>query len=95
MEYQQYPIIGKEGPLKRRCEASFACVVNRGWNDPVAGNTHRDVKEYQYRYSCIVCCGDYTSGDLLLWDLGIQIELKPGDMFLFPDSLLHHINAAR
>jgi hypothetical protein len=96
MDYQRYPIIGKDGRLERPCGAWSACVVNRGWDDPEAGNVHRDVKESQYGYSCIVCCGDYTGGDLILWDLGIKIELRPGDLFLFPDSLIHHsIEAAK
>jgi hypothetical protein len=95
IDYQRYPIIGKNGVrLERECGAWSACVVNRGGIDSEAGNVHRDVKESQYGYSCIVCCGNYTGGDLILWDLGIKIELRPGDLFLFPDSLIHHSNEA-
>jgi hypothetical protein len=32
-------------------------------------------------------CGEYTGGALILYELGIIIEMGPGDMIPFPDSL--------
>jgi hypothetical protein len=93
-DYQKYPIVTKEGPVEHPCGPWSACVVNRGWDDPPAGNIHRDVKESQYGYSCIAVCGDYEGGDLILWDLAIKIQLVPSDLLLFPDSLIHHSNEA-
>jgi hypothetical protein len=89
-DFCRYPIPG----LKRVCDAWAACVVNRGGNDPWSTNIHRDVKESQYGYSCVVSCGDYEGGDLILWDLGIKVQLVHGDLLLFPDSLIHHSNEA-
>ena len=89
-DFCRYPIHG----LQRACDAWAACVINRGGNDPWSTNIHRDVKESQFGYSCIASCGNYTKGDLILWDLGIKVELSHGDLFLFPDSLIHHSNEA-
>jgi len=89
-DFCRYPIPG----LQRACDAWAACVINRGGNDPWSTNIHRDVKESRFGYSCVASCGDYTRGDLILWDLGIKVELLHGDLFLFPDSLIHHSNEA-
>ena len=40
----------------------------------------------------MVSCGDYSGGGLILYDLGLIIEMAPGDMIIFPDSLIHHAN---
>ena len=87
-EFQRYPIPG----LKRGCGAWSACVVNNGGNNPNQTEAHRDVKESQYGYSCVVTCGDFTKGASILYDLGYIIEMGPGDIELFPDSLIHHAN---
>jgi hypothetical protein len=93
-DFKRFSIVGKEGPLERPCGAWSACVINRGWNNPLATNIHRDVKESQFGYSCIAPCGNYKDGDLIMWDLRIKIEIVPGDLLLFPDSLIHHSNEA-
>ena len=50
------------------------------------------MKEGKEGYSCLVACGDYERGELILYELGVVIELKPGDLLLFPDGLIHHAN---
>jgi predicted 2-oxoglutarate/Fe(II)-dependent dioxygenase YbiX len=40
----------------------------------------------------VFACGDYTEGDVVLYELCCTIELRHGDMLLFPDSLIHHNN---
>ena len=88
-EFQRYPL-AKGQSLD--CGAWAACVINNGGNNPNQTEIHRDVKESQYGYSCIVSCGDYTGGDLILYDLGYILQISPGDILLFPDSLIHHSN---
>jgi hypothetical protein len=87
---QMYPM-GEDG-LKRLCSAWCGCVVNKGGNSPDQTQIHRDVKESIYGYSCIISTGDFTGGALILWDLKLILEMAPGDMVLFPDSLIHHSN---
>jgi len=87
-EFQKYPLPNHQ----RACGAWAACVINNGGNNPNQTEIHRDVKESQYGYSCIVSCGNYTGGHLVLYDLGYTIEMIPGDLLLFPDSLIHHSN---
>jgi len=60
-EFLRYPT----GPgLRHGCDTWAACVVNDGGNNPNQTNIHRDVKESQYGYSCVISCGDFTGGDL-------------------------------
>ena len=88
-ESLRYP----SGPgLDRSCNAWAVCVVNNGGNNPNQTNIHRDVKESQYGYSCMISCGDFTGGDLILYELGYILEIVPGDVLLFPDSLTSHSN---
>jgi hypothetical protein len=78
--------------LNRGCNAWAACVINNGGNNPNQTNIHRDVRESQYGYSCVISCGDFTGGDLILYELGYILEVAPGDVLLFPDSLISHSN---
>jgi hypothetical protein len=88
-EFQRYPLLPKE---KRGSGAWSACVVNDGGNDPNQTEVHRDVKESQYGYSCVVSCGDFIGGAMILYDLEYILEMEAGDLLLFPDSLIHHSN---
>ena len=90
-EFLRYPL---RNGHKRPCGAWASCVVNNGGNNPNQTNIHRDVKESQFRYSCVVSCGDYTGGDIHLYDLNYTLEMAPGDFLLFPDSIIHHANEA-
>jgi hypothetical protein len=78
--------------LRRFCTAWAGCVVNLGGKDPVQTKPHRDVKESIFGFSCVVPAGNYSGGALILYDLRMIVELTPGDMFFFPDSLIHHSN---
>lgn len=87
--FLRYPLPDR---LDRFCTAFAGCVVNLGGEDPVQTAPHRDVKESIYGYSCVIPAGDYSGGALILFDLKLVVELGPGDVFLFPDSLIHHAN---
>ena len=91
--YKRFQIFPLPGKLERFCGAWAGCAINIGKNkSPVQTKPHRDVKEGKYGYSCVCACGDYQGGELILYELGVVIELKPGDMLLFPDGLIHHAN---
>jgi hypothetical protein len=88
-DFQLYPL---PDTAQRACQAWAACVINNGGNNPNQTHIHRDVKESQFGYSCVVSCGDYTGGDITLYELSCKLEMVPGDILLFPDSLIHHNN---
>ena len=88
-QFQLYPV---NKPCRRFCGAWCACVVNNGGNNPNQTYAHRDVKEAQYGYSCILSCGNFTGGALVLYELQIIIEMAPGDIVLIPDSIITHSN---
>ena len=87
-QFIRYPLPDEQ----RFCTAWAGCVVNLGLQDPVQTAPHRDVKESIFGFSCVVTAGNYSGGSLILYDLQMVIELLPGDVFLFPDSLIHHAN---
>jgi len=78
--------------FKRFCTAWAGCIVNLGDKDPVQTKPHRNVKESIFGFSCVVPAGNYSGGALILYDLEMIIELAPGDVFMFSDSLIHHAN---
>lgn len=88
-DYLRYPLPKGQ---KRAAGAWAGLVVNDGGMDAERTNVHRDVKESQYGYSCIVSCGDFTGGALILYELECVLEMETGDMVLFPDSLINHSN---
>ena len=88
-EFQRHPL---PNDAQRPCGAWSACAINNGGNHPNETNVHRDVKESPYGYSGVFACGDYIGGDIVLYELRCKIELRPGDVLLFPDSLIHHNN---
>jgi len=88
-EFQNYPC---GSGLDRLCGAFAGCVINNGGNNPNQTEIHRDVKEAQYGFSCIVSCGSYQRGALVCHDIKKIIEMDTGDLFLFPDCLIHHNN---
>jgi len=90
--FKQFQIYPLNEPCERFCGAWCACVVNNGGNNPNQTEPHRDVKEAQYGYSCIVCCGEFTGAALILYELGIIVEMAAGDLILFPDSIITHSN---
>jgi len=88
---QLYPV---NEPAKRFVGAWMACAVNNGGNHPNQTEAHRDVKESQYGYSCVIAAGDFKGGAIVLYELGVIVDMGPGDMLLFPDALITHRNEA-
>ena len=88
-QFLWYPL-PKNAP--RFCTAWAGCIVDLGDKDPVQTKPHRDVKESKFGFSSVVPAGNYTGGALILYDLRLVVELTSGEVFLFPDSLIHHAN---
>ena len=88
---QLYPL---NEPTKRFAGAWAACAINNGGNHPKRTEAHRDVKDSQYGYSCVVAGGDFEGGAMVLYELCMIVEMGPGDMLLFPDALITHRNEA-
>src|SRR5437763_10176412 len=71
----------------------MGCAINVQQDDSsVQTEIHRDVKERPFTPSCLCPIGDFRGGDLILWELHAVVELRPGDLFFFYDSLIHHSN---
>ena len=79
--------------LPRMAGAWAGCAVNIGSaGKPVQTRIHRDIGESPFAISCLTAFGDYTGADVELWELELQVQLKPGDLLFFADSLIHHSN---
>ena len=66
----------------------YGAAVIQGMNGEEASEVHRDMKDYGL--SCVVPFGDYDGGDLVLVQLGVKVELRPGDVFFFRSSIVAH-----
>jgi hypothetical protein len=65
----------------------FAGVVV---NFCVSCNGHRDWID---KLLCVVIpFGDWEGGELVLYELGLVIKLKPGDILIFPSCHITHFN---
>ena len=51
---------------------------------------HQDWNDKWYGFNCILPFADFTGGALELWQLGIILELRPGDVVFFFGRLLAH-----
>jgi hypothetical protein len=78
--------------VERACGAWASCSVNDGGIDADEGEWHRDVRESPFGYSGAIACGDFEDGHLILYELEVILEMKAGDIILFPDSLITHKN---
>ena len=60
------------------------------------GTVYRETEPEQSQkastQNSMISCGDYTGGELILYDLEIILELKAEDMIVFQDAVIHHNN---
>jgi hypothetical protein len=81
--------LGRElgiGPLFR---SWFGAAIHDKMSGKFASSLHRDFKDYGL--SCLVPWGEYEGGDLVLVQLGMKVELRPGDAFLFRSCEIVHL----
>jgi hypothetical protein len=86
-EFQRRPL---PEDAQRACGAWASCVVNNGGIDADEGDFHRDVRESPFGFSCAIACGDFEDGHLIMYELGVMLQMKSCDITLFPDSLITH-----
>jgi hypothetical protein len=70
------------------CGAWYACAVNQGMTSD--GIAHFDHSDYYCGLNAITGWGDFTRAKLILWQLGLAVENKPGDAVLFLGRILTH-----
>lgn len=59
-------------------------------NIGVATHAHRDPNDHG---PCAVfCLGQFTGGELVLHDLGLVVDLRPGEVIFFPSRDVTHYN---
>ena len=58
------------------CGAWYGCAINQGMIDD--GAAHRDCSDYYCGINCVTTWGTFTSAKLVLWELGIKVEVIPG-----------------
>ncbi|RPB06917.1 hypothetical protein P167DRAFT_478219, partial [Morchella conica CCBAS932] len=51
---------------------------------------HRDGGDRKDGYTMMICAGNFTGGYLVLPQLGIKLDFKPGDIIMFKAALLEH-----
>jgi hypothetical protein len=57
-------------------------------NEQVIGSTGTYLDFSDLGFNCVIPWKEYKGGSLVLWQLGIIIELEPGDAFFFMGSLI-------
>ncbi|KAL5526826.1 hypothetical protein ACEPAF_8552 [Sanghuangporus sanghuang] len=103
-----FPLISELYEREKRCTAShnsitasvllksqfFSMALNLGGE--VATCWHRDAKNLFFGLCCVGVFGCFdwrNSGQLMLKEVKVIIELRPGDVVLFPSAALTHRNA--
>ena len=59
-------------------------------NIQVCTNGHID--KFDDTVCLVIPFGKYTGGDLVLWEPGVVIDAKQGDLIIFPSSQITHFN---
>ncbi|KAI9781520.1 MAG: hypothetical protein M1839_005935 [Geoglossum umbratile] len=70
------------------CGAWHACAINQGMI--TEGKAHFDYSDYHCGLNAVTGWGDHTTAKLILWQLGLALEVKPGDAVLFLGRVLIH-----
>jgi hypothetical protein len=59
-------------------------------NVHASSSAHKDAKDK--RFCCVVPFGQWTKGQLVLYEPGIVLDLVPGDVVIFPSCHITHFN---
>ncbi|KAI9776765.1 MAG: hypothetical protein M1816_005091 [Peltula sp. TS41687] len=89
MNYARYagtkPVLEKLD-LEPLCGVWYGAAINQETRG--ASGTHQDWGDFGL--NCVIPWGEYQGGGLVLWQLGLVVELRPGDAFFFMGSLIAH-----
>jgi len=89
-DYQLFPLDAPGGEPGRLFGLFTRCFINQGGIDVPQSTAHRDPGEPRDGLVAIISTGNYSKGGLVFHDLGIIVETNPGDIIVFPDSVLYH-----
>ena len=79
--------------MERLAGVWSGCAVNIGSKEkPVETAVHRDVGESPHLFSVLTAFGDYNEADVELWEVGVKVKMRPGDLLIFSDAIIHHSN---
>ena len=70
------------------CGAWFGVAINQGQTDETS--IHQDWGDYYRGYNTVVPWGDYTDGQLILWQLKVMYHLASKDVLMFYGRLIAH-----
>jgi hypothetical protein len=70
------------------CGAWYACAIHQGM--VTDGEEHLDQSDYYCGLNVVTGWGEFTSAKLLLWQLGLAVEVKPGDAIFFLSRMITH-----
>jgi hypothetical protein len=86
--YEELDIYCKILPLNALCPSfPFSGIVV---NFCVSTSGHRDGNDH--RLCVVIPFGKWSGGELCLHELGLVIDLKPGDILIFPSCDITHFN---
>jgi hypothetical protein len=71
---------------------SLVCIDAAVVDDAAGPCTTSPLCIFGFGFSCTIACGDFEEGHLIMYQLGVVLEMKPCDITLFPDSLITHKN---
>ncbi len=74
--------------LKPLCDAWAGCTINQDQIED--GTPYMDWKNYPFGVNVEAAWGPFTTSKLVLWQLRLSVELKPGDAVLFLGRLFSH-----
>jgi hypothetical protein len=90
--FRRYPL---PNDIDRLCGAWTGCSVNVTTNSPpkteVATDTSMIEKnKCSWGVSCLCAFGEFSGGAVVFPDLRLILEMRPGDLLLFPDHRLNY-----
>jgi hypothetical protein len=88
--YGDFTSVPLPSDLKPMAGAWMGMVAEVGSGEQsVRTEPQRDIMGGSNGMSCLCPLGDYTGGEVILWELQKTVVLRPGDLFFFPDHLVH------
>lgn len=74
--------------LKPLFKGWFGAAIHQNMTGKHASGLHLDGKDYSL--SCLIPWGEFKGGNLVLVQLGLKVEIRPGDAFFFRSSHIVH-----
>ncbi|ELR06443.1 hypothetical protein VC83_08402 [Pseudogymnoascus destructans] len=90
--YRRYGRVDKHlsESQKRLGGAWHGTVVNRQIGNSDELRAHKDWKDWPKGLNAVVPWGDYQGGALTMYNLGLQWEMRPGDVIFFGGRVVSH-----